>query len=116
MGSHLLTVGTDSFSLSMVNLGESVVFTGGTVTWSETQPNQPYINNVSFAGATVFSGGEKPPSYSYSAWENFNTSSTEAVSYQFAGTLGAGTNTVISNFQNPVDGSTCSLTEVFTTY
>ena len=116
VGSHLLTVGTDSFSLSMVNLGESVVFTGGTVTWSETQPNQPYINKVSFAGTTVFSGGEKPPSYSYSAWENFNTSSTETVSYQFADTLGAGTNTVISNFQNPVDGSTCSLTEVFTTY
>lgn len=114
VGSYLLTVGTDSFSLSIVNQGETVVFTGGTVTWSETQPNQPYILSASFAGTTVFSGGEKPPSYTYSAWENFNTLATETVSYQFDGVLGAGTNTIVSNFQNLIDGSTCSLTEVFT--
>lgn len=116
VGSHLLTVGTDSFSLSIVNKGETVVFTGGAVTWSEALPNQPYLISASFGGTNVFSGGEKPPSYSYSSWVNFNTQSTETVSYQFDGGLGAGTNTIVSNFQNPVDGSTCSLTEVFTTH
>jgi len=116
VGSHLLTVGTDSFSLSIVNQGDTLVFTGGAITRAEALPNQPYLTRAIFAGTTVFSGGDKPPNYAYSAWENFNSLSTETVTYEFDGALGAGTNTIVSNFQNIVDGSTCSLTEVFMTH
>ncbi len=116
VGSHLLTVGTDSFSLSIVNQGETLVFIGGAITWAEALPNQPYLIRAVFAGTTVFSGGDKPPDYTYSAWENFNSLSTETITYEFDGVLGTGTNTIVSNFQNIVDGSTCSLTEVFTTH
>ena len=36
VGIHLLTIGTDSINLSVVNEGEDVIYTGGSVSWNET--------------------------------------------------------------------------------
>jgi hypothetical protein len=114
VGSYLLTVGADSITLSMVNEGESVIFTGGSVSWPESSSNQPRLEQVSFTGTVVFSGSEKPTSYAYTAWEDFYTLSTESISWNFSGPLGTGQHVLVSNFQNPVSGATCSLTETFT--
>jgi Flp pilus assembly protein TadG len=116
VGSHLLTVGSDMFSLSIVNEGENLQFTGGTVNWVNAGGNKPYLISASFAGVGVFSGSEKPTSYSYSALVDFASLDTQAVTYYFDGSLGAGTHSIVSNFQSPIDGSTCSLTETFTVH
>ena len=116
VGVHLLTVGTDSFNLSLVNEGEDVIYTGGSVSWNESKSNQPRINQITFAGSVVYSGSDKPTSLSFGAAENFSSLATESIQFQFAGTLGGGTNVIVSNFQSAVDGTVCSVTETFTTY
>jgi len=116
VGVHLLTVGADSLSLSMVNEGQDLVLTGGSVTWPETLPNQPRLTDIDFAGAVIFSGSVKPTFYSYVAWEAFSSLATESVSYQFDGSLGVGDYTIVNNFQNPDNGVTCSLTETYTNH
>lgn len=116
VGSHLLTVGSDWISLSMVNEGETVHFTGGSITWAASLPNQPKLITVNFAGTEIFSGSEKPPTVIYGTSVNFNSLDTQVISYQFDGQLGTGAHTIVSYFQNPVDGSTCSLTETFTVH
>lgn len=114
VGTHLMTVDMDSISLSIVNEGESIQLTGGSVSWQEIDPNQPRLTQITFAGTTVFSGSEKPPGYSYSAAADFYTLTTDTVQFSFDGPLGTGETVVVSNFRNPVDGTTCSLTESFT--
>ncbi|MCJ7733172.1 MAG: hypothetical protein MUP11_01365, partial [Anaerolineales bacterium] len=114
VGSHLLTVGADSISLSMVNEGEEVVLTGGNVTWTEASPNLPRLTSISFSGSVIYTGTNKPPSMSYTAWESFTSLATESVTFQFDGNLGTGEHVLKSNFQNLASGTTCSLTETFT--
>ena len=114
VGSHLLTVGPDAISLSMVNEGLDVQFMGGTINWVDAGGNKPYLTSVAFTGTEIFTGSEKPTSFSYSAVVDFASLDTQVITYQFADLLGAGTHSLISYFQNPVDGTTCSLTETFT--
>jgi hypothetical protein len=116
VGAHLLTIGTDSISLSMVNAGENVIFSGGSITWPEASSNQPRLTEINFSGTVVFSGSEKPTYYSYFTWEDFNSLATESISYQFDSNLGGGDYTLVGNFQNTVSGTTCTLTEVFTNH
>ncbi len=116
VGSHLLTVGADSLSLSMVNEGKDLVLTGGSVTWPEASSTQPRLTEIDFDGAVIFSGSVKPTNYSFFAWETFSSLATESVSYQFDGSLGTGEYTIVSNFQNPDNGITCSLTETYTNH
>jgi hypothetical protein len=114
VGAHLLTVGTDSISLSMVNEGETVTLTGGSITWQEASPNNPRLTTINFAGALVFSGSEKPTYHSFVAWDSFSSLATETLSFGFDSVLGIGDHTIVANFQNLSDSSTCSLTENFT--
>jgi hypothetical protein len=114
VGSHLLTVGPDAISLSMVNEGLDVLFMGGMINWVDAGGNKPYLTSITFAGTEVFTGGEKPTSFSYSAVVGFVSLDTQVITYQFDNLLGAGTHSLISYFQNPVDGTSCSLTETFT--
>jgi Flp pilus assembly protein TadG len=116
VGIHLLTIGTDSINLSIVNEGEDVIYTGGSVSWNESNVNQPRINQINFAGNVVYSGSDKPAFFSFAAAEGFSSLATESVQFQFDGTLGSGTNVIVSNFQNVVDGTGCSVTETFATY
>jgi hypothetical protein len=116
VGSHLLTVGTDSFSLSMVNEGEDLEYTGGSVSWAEAAPNVPRLLSVSFAGTQVFSGSVKPPTFGFAGSGSFASLDTQAVSFQFDGQLGTGTHSIYSTFRNLSDGTTCSLTETFTVH
>ena len=113
VGSHLLTIGSDAISLSMVNQGESVLFTGGSITWVDAGGNVPRLISINFAGVEVFSGDEKPVYFTYSAMEDFASLDNQMITYQFNGPLGAGTHSLVSFFLSPVDGSTCSLTEIF---
>jgi Flp pilus assembly protein TadG len=116
VGSHLLTIGSDSFSLSMVNEGQAVLFTGGSVTWVDSGGNNPRLVSIDFAGTEVFSGDEKPTYFSYPTAVNFASLDTQVLIIQFDDLLGAGTHTLVSNFHNLLDGTTCSLTETFTVY
>lgn len=116
VGTHMLTVGTDSITWSITNEGESLIFSGGTITWPETLPNQPYINVIDFNGSVVFSGGEKPPFYAYSASESFTQLDTVQVEFSFAGPLGLGTHVLQGNFQNALDGTSCILEETYTNH
>ncbi len=114
VGSHLLTIGSDAIGLSMVNEGQSVQFTGGSITWVDSGGNKPYLISVNFAGTEVFSGSVKPTYFSYGAAVDFVSLDTQVVAYQFDAQLGVGTHTLVSYFLNPIDGTTCSLTETFT--
>jgi hypothetical protein len=116
VGVHLLTLGTDSISLSIVNEGETVTLTGGSITWPEASPNQPRLTTINFAGSLVFSGSEKPTYYNFVAWESFSSLATESISFEFDSILGSGVHTIVANFQNLSDGTTCSLTENFTNH
>jgi hypothetical protein len=116
VGSHLLTIGSDSISLSMVNEGQDVLFTGGSITWVDSGGNKPRLSSVDFAGTQVFSGSEKPTYFTYAASEGFLSLDTQVITYQFNNSLGAGTHSLVSYFQNPLDSTTCSLTETFTAY
>ncbi len=113
VGTHLLTVGTDSLVWSITNEGEELIFTGGSITWPESTPNQPRLLEIQFSGATVFSGSQKPPSYSYFAWEAFSSLDTTTAAFFFDGSTGSGDHVLVGNFQNTVDGSTCSLIETY---
>ena len=116
VGTHLLTVGADSLSLSMVNEGQDLVLTGGSITWPEASPNQPRLTDIDFDGSVIFSGSVKPTDYSYIASEGYSSLATESVSYQFDSSLGSGEYTIVNNFQNPDNGVTCSLTETYTNH
>ncbi|MCJ7716220.1 MAG: hypothetical protein MUO54_06845, partial [Anaerolineales bacterium] len=114
VGTHLLTVGSDSISLSIVNEGEELLFTGGEINWPEASLNSPRMSTIRFGGVEIFSGSVKPTNYSYFAWEEFSSLSTELVTYQFGDSLGSGDYILVNNFQNPDNGTTCTLTEPFT--
>jgi hypothetical protein len=113
VGTHLLTVGTDSITWSVTNEGEALVFTGGSVTWIDKGGNKPKLNDVLFSGSNVFSGSEKPTYYSYFAWESFAQLDTTSLEFAFSESLGVGEHVLVGDFQNAVDGTTCSLTETF---
>ncbi len=98
VGIHLLTIGTDSINLSLVNEGEDVIYKGGSVSWNESKVNQPRINQINFAGNVVYSGSDKPTFLSFTASDSFSSLATESIQFQFAGTLGSGTNVIVSNF------------------
>jgi len=114
VGSHLLTVGIDSIDLSMVNEGDTVRYTGGSITWIKVTGTEPHLTTIYFAGSTVFNGIENPTSHSFTAWEEFYTLTTESIEFEFDGPLGTGEHVIVSNFQNPNTGTTCSVTEIFT--
>jgi hypothetical protein len=114
VGPHLLTIGSDSIALSIVNEGEAVTFTGGSITWPKATGNNPSLTLISFAGSNVFTGSENPTFYAYSAWEGFSSLGTEVVNYQFDSVLGSGDHILVLDFQNLSSGDTCSLTEVYT--
>ncbi len=114
VGSHLLTVGSDSITLSVVNEGETVFFTGGALTWPEASSNNPRLIEVDFSSSVVFSGNIKPTYHSYFAWEEFSSLGTESISYQFDGAIGSGDYILVSNFQNQENGTTCTLVETYT--
>ncbi len=116
VGAHLLTIGTDTFSLSMVNEGEDLEYTGGSVTWAEAVSNTPRLLSVNFAGTEVFSGSVKPPTFGFAGSSSFASLDTQVVSFQFDGQLGTGTHSIYSTFRNLSDGTTCSLTETFTVH
>jgi hypothetical protein len=116
VGIHLLTIGTNSINLSLVNEGEEVIYTGGYVSWNPATPNVPRITQITFAGSVVYSGADKPTLLNFAAGESFTSLATESIKFQFESTLGSGTNSVVSNFQNAVDGTVCSITETFNTY
>ncbi len=113
VGTHLLTVGTDSLGWSITNEGEELFFTGGSITWPASIPNQPRILEIQFSGSPVFSGGEKPPSYSYFAWEGFSSLDTTTMAFSFDGQLGLGDHVLVANFQNANNGTTCNLIETY---
>ncbi len=113
VGTHLLTVGTDSIAWSITNEGEGLNFTGGSITWPEALPNQPNLEEIQFSNNTIFSGSEKPTYYSYFAWESYAQLETTNITFLFDGVLGIGDHILVGDFQNAVDGTTCSLTEVF---
>ena len=113
VGTHLLIIGSDHISLSMVNEGEDVQFTGGSISWIDSGGNNPRLISVNFAGTEVFSGDEKPTYFSYGAALDFASLDTQVITYQFESLLGTGTHTLASFFQNPVSGTSCSLTETF---
>jgi hypothetical protein len=116
VGVHLLTVETDSISLSLVNEGENVTLTGGSLTWPEATPTQPRLNTILFGGSMIFSGSQKPTHFGFVAWESFSSLGTEPISFDFDGALGSGAHTIVANFQNLSDGSTCSVTENFSNH
>ena len=110
VGTHLLTVGTDSITWSLVNDGESVVFTGGTVSWPKSSGNSPQLTSIQFGGNEVFSGSEKPGTLYYSASESFNTLDNVNVFVQFDSSLGSGNHTMTAEFMHVGSGMTCSET------
>lgn len=110
VGTHLITVGTDSVSWSLVNDGESVTFTGGSIDWPKASGTDPQLTSITFAGNTVWSGSENPGTTVYSASENFGSLATEKLIAQFATGLGSGTHTLTANFEHTGTGMTCSET------
>lgn len=116
VGTHMLTIGSDNFTLSISNQGEALYFTGGSVSWPKSSGISPQLNLVEFAGEAVFTGSEKPTSYSYSTAKTMDSLATNSLVFSFDSTLGSGQNSIIANFQNQTTGASCSLTEEFTTY
>ena len=114
VGTHLLSVGTDSINLSFVNEGQTVTLTGGSVTWPAASLNQPRLNVIKFSGAVVFSGSEKPTSYTFFAWDEFASLANESLNFEFDGSLGSGDHVLVAKFQNLAEGTICSVTEIYT--
>jgi hypothetical protein len=100
----------------MVNEGQAVLFTGGSVTWVDSGGNNPKLTSIHFAGTEVFTGSEKPTYFSYPTVVDFASLDNQVLTIQFDGPLGPGTHTLVSNFHNSSDGTSCSLTETFTVY
>jgi hypothetical protein len=116
VGTHLLTVGTDTLDWSITNQGEALIFTGGSVTWIDAGGNKPYLTEIQFSSSIVFSGSEKPTFYTYSAWEPFAQLDTTSMFFTFSQALGVGEHVLYGEFQNASDGTACSLTETFNTH
>ncbi|MEJ2447082.1 MAG: Calx-beta domain-containing protein [Anaerolineales bacterium] len=116
VGTHLLTIGTDTITWSVSNQGEEIVFTGGSISWPEALPNQPYLLAVKFDGSTVFSGSEKPNSFSFTSSEPFLALDTTDVVFTFDGALGIGTHQLQASFQNMVSGASCSVVETYVSH
>ena len=114
VGTHLITVGTDSITWSLVNDGESVTFTGGSVSWPKSSGNDPLLTGIQFAGTTVWTGSEKPGTVVYSASQSFGSLANEQLIVQFATGLGSGTHTLTANFEHAGTGTTCSETVEYT--
>ncbi len=110
---YLLTVNLDSITWSINNNGESVTFTGGSITWPEESISKPRLKTITFGGAEVFSGNESPGTLSYKASESFPETSTEDLVFQFASVLGSGDHTITINFENTSRGETCSITHAY---
>lgn len=111
---YLLTVGTDSITWSINNDGESVIFTGGSITWPEESIYKPRLRTIAFGGVELFSGNELPGTFSYTASETFPETSTRDLVFQFASILGSGDHTMEVNFENTVRGNPCSITLTYT--
>jgi len=110
---NLLTVGIDSLTWSINNDGESVIFTGGSITWPEDSVSKPRLKTITFGGVELFSGNESPGTLSYTASEPFPATSTSDFIFQFASILGSGDHTMVANFENTVRGNTCSITPTY---
>lgn len=107
---HLLTVGTTSITWTLQNVGEDVTFIAGSVSWPESSNNKPRLTTIYFDGSTVFSGNEKPGTLTFSANELFASGSNADLSTMFDSELGTGEHTIVTDFQNPDTGDTCSQT------
>jgi hypothetical protein len=112
----LLTIGTDTITWSVSNQGEEIMFTGGSINWPEALPNQPYLLAVKFDGSTIFSGSEKPNSFSFTSSEPFLALDTTDVVFTFDGALGTGTHQLQASFQNTVSGASCSVVETYVSH
>lgn len=106
--SNLLSVGTTNLTWNLVNEGEEVVFTGGSVTWPESSVNKPRLNTIYFGGSEVYSGNDKPGTLSYTANELFSSGSFVDLSIMFSDQLGSGEHSLTAYFQNPLSGDVCS--------
>ncbi len=113
VGTHLLTIGTNTINWSITNKGESLVFTGGKIDWQNSGGYKPKLTEIKFNGSVVFSGSQKPTSYTYFGWEPFAQLDTTSAVFKFDENLGPGGNILLGKFQNAVTGTTCTLTEVF---
>lgn len=116
VGTHMLTVDSDSITWSITNEGEALIFTSGSIAWPEASPNEPRLVEVNFDGIVLFSGSEKPPSYAYSTWQTYSQLDTVPMLFVFDGPLGTGTHVLVGSFQNASTGETCSLTETYTNH
>ncbi|MFO8037265.1 MAG: Calx-beta domain-containing protein [Anaerolineales bacterium] len=111
--SNLLSVGTTNLTWNLVNKGEEVVFTGGSVTWPEASVNKPRLNTIYFGGSEVYSGNDKPGTLSYTANELFSSGSYIDLSVMFSDELGSGDHSLVAHFQNPLSGEVCSTTILY---
>jgi len=116
VGTHMLTVATDSITWSLSNQGQALYLTGGSVSWPEASSNQPRLTAISFDGTPLWSGSEKPTSYSFSTSQALEELDTVAAIFSFDGPLGTGTHQLQASFQNPVDGTSCSVVETYVSH
>jgi len=116
VGTHMLTIGTDSLTWSITNQGEELIFKGGSITWIDSGVNTPRLIEIRFSGNVIDSVNVKPPLYSYTSLESFFELETTTVQYSFGGNLGIGQHVLLGNFANVSDGTPCSLTESFQTH
>lgn len=116
VGTHMLIVNTDTITWSITNEGEALYFTGGSITWPESSNGKPRLSEGTFDGSVMFTGNEKAPSFTYSAWQNFDLLDTVPVTYSFSESLAMGDHILVGYFQNVNTGETCSLTETYTSH
>jgi len=116
VGTHMLTVATDSITWSLSNQGQALNLNGGSVSWPEASSNKPRLTEIRFDGTQIWSGSEKPTSYSFSASQALEELDTVAAIFNFNGPLGTGTHQLQASFQNPVDGTSCSVVETYVSH
>ncbi|MDZ7844539.1 MAG: Calx-beta domain-containing protein [Anaerolineales bacterium] len=108
VGTYLYSVGTDSLTWSLVNDGETVTFTGGTITWPDPATGKPRLNTIMFDGSEVYSGNESPGTLNFSASQSFQSLATGDLFIQFAKELSSGNHSLSVNFEHSATGTSCT--------
>lgn len=108
VGTYLYSVGTDSLTWSLVNDGETVTFTGGTITWPDPDTGKPRLNSILFDGAEVYSGNIEPGTLNFTASQSFQTLATGDLFMQFAKELSSGTHSISVSFEHGATGTACT--------
>ena len=112
--SSILTVGTKTISWDLINRGENVNLTGGSITWPETLNGSPRLTNIYFDGSEIYAGNDKPPAMSFTTATTFFSQDTNTFRVLFKEELGVGDHWITLNFQNPLTGDTCSQSTSYT--